>query len=130
MLTQKEQYMLADIEWQFGRFMRGEFGRNAWLENDIIRIYVRISNRKLGNHRLREVIDVANISIDDEYRGKGICTEVFAMIERCVLPDTHIFVENVLSPTLLGILKRRGYKTSRRYSMKRWYCVYKSKKTI
>lgn len=101
-------HALRDIEKQIVSFLNGS-QRIAWLENDVIRLYVRHSERILGNRGMHPVFDVASISVADEYRGQGVARQVFDFIELHV--QRPIFVENVLSRSLRRMLKERGYKT-------------------
>lgn len=85
---------------------------NMWVENEMIRIFVRKKYMKVGNFKSRRVFEIANISVDHEHRGKGIGTAVFEMIEYMVGDECFVYVDKVLSRDLYRTLKKRGYKTS------------------
>jgi GNAT superfamily N-acetyltransferase len=84
---------------------------NKWLEYDHFRVYIRKAQRTLPPFRMFfDVIDVANISVQESHQGKGIFTEWLTAAEDIAKEtDRIVFVENVLNKKLAGWLERRGY---------------------
>lgn len=84
-----------------------------WLEGEQGQLYVRITTRCVEGVR-RRCIDVATVSIGDQYQRKGVFTELLAEMERTAgHHGVPLFVENVLSNELVTFLTKRGYTIER-----------------
>ena len=83
---------------------------NAWLDDNQLKVYVRITERYLDGERLPS-IDIANVEVVRELRGNGIFAGVLADIEQ-IAQDTGriVYVESILEPRLERFLQQRGYE--------------------
>lgn len=92
-----------DLTYQILRFWFRE-DRNAWVANEAGMIYVRRAKRP--NLTDEDVLDLATISIAEEYQGQGILTSVLDKLEMQTFP---IFIENVMDERLQRFFLKRGY---------------------
>ncbi len=76
--------------------------RNTHLYGNTGRVYVRKSMRYVGG-KMSKLIDLANISIDEQYQGQGIykSLEKIAHTEACKNNFAGIYVESVLNPQFI-----------------------------
>lgn len=83
---------------------------NYWLREKHMNVYVRKSIHALS-HQIAECLDIANIEVDEKYRGKGIFTAFLARAEQQAIlaGKDAVYVESILNPKLLGMLIKRGY---------------------
>ena len=79
---------------------------NAWLGDNILKVYVRKHNRYFDGSYLY-VFDVANIgTIPKKHQGKGYFKALMVKIESLGIP---VFVENIHNPALATMLQKNGY---------------------
>ena len=82
-----------------------------WLYFPPLHIYVRLANRYLGpNNTVVPTLDLSNMSVDEDQRGKGIMTAFAAQAE--ALADElglYVFVESIQEERFAKFWERRGY---------------------
>ena len=79
----------------------------AWVDTDIIRVYMRKSFRPLGGN-LKQCLDVGSISIQEEYRGKGLCS-FFLSKTHAFNPYDATYIESILNPIIEQWCIRRAW---------------------
>ena len=86
---------------------RSEFNRRGWFNHRIGQIYFRAASRYLKDYGIVETLDIANISINLKFQGKG----VFSLLIKSLTDSTDrvIFVESVLNKRLDDYLSRTGW---------------------
>jgi hypothetical protein len=93
---------------QILKFLEQEYPRNAWLRSGPFQLYVRRGVHLLD--KMRDTLDLANMEIEEAYRGLGTFTQFIDSLEEIQLPNVEvIFVENVLQPRFQAFWARRGY---------------------
>lgn len=127
MLSRSEKQAFEDICRKIISFMDSSY-RNQNLENDIIRIYARRSVRPLRGRKFVPCFDLARIGINDESRGKGLCTQILLRIEdECEKRGFSVYVEQVLSRNLSRILQKMGYRYINCNGTKSFYKIFTTK---
>ena len=108
--------VVLELEKELRKFLLGENNR-SWLKvDDYMEVYVRKSQRLTNSGRMISCLDLANISISEEHRRKGLCKAVLSLFER-VNPYDAVFLENVLNPQLFEhVIKREGWTLARESS--------------
>jgi GNAT superfamily N-acetyltransferase len=99
---------LAEIARELDEFIERP-QRNAWLYADHIHVYVRKARRLAPDKSMVATLDVANVEVEDGYRGEGIFTAFLRVASRTA--HSHgmvIFVENVLNEQLALHLRESG----------------------
>jgi hypothetical protein len=96
---------MMDITDVFDKFMAGEV-RNAWIEDDALRVYIRKGNRYI-NRKHVQTIDVANIMSNPKHQGKGFFKAFMQYVESYNMP---VYVENIFNPALTDMLIKNGYE--------------------
>jgi hypothetical protein len=81
------------------------FNSREWLQGDYTRVYVRRTRHWLNNE-WQQTLDIANITVDEEFMGRGIFKNLIAWLEA---RKYAIYVENVLNEQLRGFLLRNGF---------------------
>lgn len=83
--------------------------RNAWVELDKMRVYVRKGSMRYINKKAVTTFDVATVEVDAAHRGQGVFTRFLESLEESL--DSPIYVENVLEKRFQDFFrKRKGYK--------------------
>lgn len=100
-------------------------GYNLWTQQGHVNAYLRLCRRNmstgLSNRQAAaqgatrytvEVLDIANISVEDEKQGKGLFRLWYAQAEELAREYNlgGIYFENVLNPTLQSFCERHGFK--------------------
>ena len=77
---------------------------NKWLSNHQFEIYVRkgIHNVNGVSHKF---LNIANIEVHEELRGRGIFKKVLALCQQ-MTPFDGVYVESILSPELFFYLSK------------------------
>lgn len=86
------------------QFITQTYIRNAWIEEDYVKIYVRKSIRNI-NGKLFHFLDLASIEVEEEYQNSGIFTKLITDI-LSIYPDLNIFVEAILNPIIPHVLNK------------------------
>lgn len=79
---------------------------NPWLRGDYAEAYVRLGSHRILNNIQYRTFDLANVSVDPEFRGQKVLTNLLAFLETKGLP---LFIENVIDPRFQDFFERRGY---------------------
>jgi GNAT superfamily N-acetyltransferase len=86
---------------------------NTWISYPEFHVYVRKGTRKIpGFLGYQQTFDVANITVEEAHRGKGLFTWWLGILEteaKHVYDYDGIYVENVLNDRLREFLRQRGY---------------------
>jgi len=90
--------------------------RSHWLEIGPMLVYVR-KGTHLISAGLVKTFDVANISVNEEERGKGWFTALLDVLEARWNGHHVIYVEQILEPRLYSFLENRGYISVNEMSM-------------
>ena len=117
---------LLEFSFQFNDFLNSG-ARNIVIETKLIRLYTRKSLRSFDGITFVECIDIANITIDERVRRRGICSGVIFYAEEACLnrnkfpvlyPISYperattkrgVFIESVLTQEFAESLIVRGY---------------------
>jgi hypothetical protein len=70
--------------------------RNAWIENKVMKAYVRKSKRLINDQELSDCLDLATMEIDEKHQGKGLGSD-FIRLAHEANPYEFTFLENVLN---------------------------------
>lgn len=89
----------------FQEFLANPQQRSAWVKFENINLYIRRSTRVLGGTLSVECFDFANMDAEEATRGSGNLWRAVDM----AFETRAVYFENVLSPTLLASLQRRGW---------------------
>ena len=93
----------------FEKFVKGP-SRVAWLDHGgFMKIYVRKGIHRDHEGNNREFIDLANIHVNEGYRGQGRFTNLLCQLEERRYYE-GIFVESILNQRLWEFLIARGYQ--------------------
>lgn len=83
--------------------------RNLWLEDDVMRVYVRKGMHILSQgQRASITLDIAAVEVDEEKRGRGHWSEFLTKAHE-MNPWDATFVECVHNPELAASLMRQGW---------------------
>ena len=87
---------------------------NRWFSCPVLEIYIRRSFHSLpsrdGKLVVTNTLDLANVTVNDEYRGKGYFTHLLRNIEKmAAYHQLTLYVENILEPRLASFLEREDY---------------------
>jgi len=97
---------------------------NTWLRNSASQVYLRKRNlyyqqdkkifANIPNFSEREclnILEMANISVSKELRGKGIFKTIISLFERIARQHGYdgVLIENVLNPVIIPFLVRQSY---------------------
>lgn len=82
--------------------------RNEWITVGPVSAYVRNTRRVLNDNVFIATLDIANITISDQYTGVGIGT---AIIEQCHQQNPHgaTFIESLVNDGWYARLKSNGW---------------------
>ena len=75
--------------------------RNAWIDNDSIKIYIRKSKRVFKGN-VYDFFDFANIEVTEP--GTGLFTKILEKFEE-IYPTKNIFIESVLTERFSNYIK-------------------------
>jgi hypothetical protein len=81
--------------------------RNCYLEDDSIRVYVRKGDHLVDGKPTR-TLDIANVVVPEEKRGRGVFGAFLKHAEGKGLP---VRIENIARPELVVGMVRHGYRT-------------------
>jgi len=82
---------------------------NAWIKEPYLQLYIRKSTR-LYNKQIYQCLDLANILVQTNYRGKGIFTKFLTRFEPLAFSlNKTIFVESILNYNLKNFFLKSGY---------------------
>lgn len=81
--------------------------RNAWIENEIIKVYVRKGRHILAGE-VRTTLDIAAVSVQEEFSRQGIFKS-FLKFAHETNPFQATFVECVHNEILASFLLRNGW---------------------
>lgn len=70
--------------------------------------YARFGQRVLGNIVYHNVLDIANITVEEHLRGTGVFTRLVTKL-RIDHPTVHLYVENA-APRFQRLLHRLGFR--------------------
>lgn len=75
-----------------------------------IRVYVRLTTRRMGE-AIGRTLDLADIEVDDDYRGQGIFRRFLDHAEKLACRQgMSVYVESILNPWVIEALQRRDYE--------------------
>jgi hypothetical protein len=77
-------------------------------EPDFNVLYVRITRRHVNGAEYRPVLDVADVNVRGDRRGRGVFTTFLDRV-RDQYPALHLFVENVIEERFQKHLERYGF---------------------
>lgn len=80
-----------------------------WFENEQLKIYIRYTPKRFINGNYISTIDIASITVNEEYQNKGIFTNLLSNIEN-KFNKIPIYVESILNDDFKQWLIKRGYK--------------------
>lgn len=81
--------------------------RNAWLDVDEWKVYVRKTSYRRFNDQLYVCLDIASVDVLPEYQNTGLFS---GFLDEIISKYRfNIFVENIGNPVLLELLLRRGF---------------------
>ncbi len=103
-INEFDQYE-ADIFIQLEQFMQSPL-RNKWLEDDNIKVYVRKSQRNIGQNKLYSFLDLASFEVVEQ--NKGTFTNFLTELLRRY-PNVNLYVESILNPKVESILKKFNF---------------------
>lgn len=86
--------------------------RAAWIrEEGDLAVYVRRGHRPAAGGGIGVWLDLANMEVDEELRGRGAFGRFLERAEKAALAAEleGVWVENVINERLRGFLERRGY---------------------
>lgn len=95
-------------------FLRSRYN-NQWLELEHMRVYVRKSQHYVEGNVVK-TFDVANVTVDEAMRGKGIFKSFLADVKKLLADPAlkgdieGIYAENVLNRRLEQSLPEMGFK--------------------
>lgn len=88
--------------------IRGKSHGNRWvLEPKFQGLYVRYGDRFINKHLHKDVLDIANVTVEEEYRRTGVFTALITRLRR-TYPEMSLYVENA-SSELKPLLVRMGF---------------------
>jgi len=84
---------------------------NAWLQLSVGKVYLRKAFHQLGVQReLNKTLDIANICIDEDKRGKGYFTELLDAIYSIACKyNMSLYIENVLDKRFQSFFLKKGF---------------------
>lgn len=89
---------------------KNQYSHRAWLENNVMRVYLRVAPRLIGG-RVVKCLDIANVTVQARHRHKGVFSEFLAACKmeaaKCGL--SHVFIENVATDRFANYFDRKGY---------------------
>ncbi len=97
---------------RFLRFLASTsmFGLAEWIEAEGVSIYIRLGTRLVPGTLTRiRTIEVANITIREDLRGKGRYSTLLALIDAVAGPRM-VYIENVHNKAQHPIYLRRGFQ--------------------
>lgn len=71
-------------------------------------LYVRVTRHFVGGIAYRPVLDIADVTVREDWRGRGIFTDFLDRV-RDQYPALHLYVENVMEPRFQKHLERYGF---------------------
>jgi len=71
-------------------------------------LYVRLTRHYIGDTAYRPVLDIADVNVREDRRGRGIFTDFLDRV-RDTHPTLHLYVENVMNPRFQKHLERYGF---------------------
>lgn len=80
-----------------------------WFENDQMRIYIRYTPMRLINGNYISTIDIASVSINENFQNKKLFTNLLSNIEN-KFNKIPIYIESILNDNFKDWLIKRGYK--------------------
>jgi hypothetical protein len=100
MLEQDELQLAPAIEAQLNEFLV-ERSNNRWLMSEQVEVYVRKSRRLIGGVAV-PMLDLANITVAESLRRRGLFKQVFALLQSKCADGAYggVFIENVLASHL------------------------------
>jgi hypothetical protein len=95
----------------FKEFIQDESTNRSWINEEHICVYVRRSKRFIDG-QLKDCLDLANVSVDEEERGKGIFSKFLIHFEKeAVNLNRTVYLENVLEKRLQKhLMEVKNYK--------------------
>lgn len=90
-----------------------QFSVRQWLKTKKVEVYVRITQRYLGEGTV-ESIDIANLEIKKEKnRGKGWFTSFLDQVEELAIKSGRcVYIESIQQERFAAFFIRRGYSRS------------------
>mgnify|MGYP001591645878 FL=1 len=87
-------------------FLNGKL-RNVWITTKKLSVYVRKGHHYI-NGKIHDTLDIANISVNKKYGGKGIGMQ-FINEAHETHPYSFTYIENVLNPSFDEKLRKGGW---------------------
>lgn len=107
-LMRRLDEFILEAEAQVGSGDRRRIERRE-IRTDHVQVYIRTGLRGVPDtHRMAMTFCLADITIDEDYRSRGILHLTMAWLEQRQ-PLDGIYVENVINERLAFFLERRGY---------------------
>jgi len=79
--------------------------RNSYITEDTVTIYLRKSMRLIEG-RILPCIDIANISVGEQSRGKRVFTNYMKMLVEDYGKENNLYVESILNSVIIPTLER------------------------
>lgn len=103
--------MKTHLQLELDRFLASQH-RNLWIEDDIMKVYVRQANRIFHGIGFHKCLDIASVEVKNPKNwGKGFFT-AFLNYAISVNPHNYLYVENVQEPRFRNYFRRRGWLPS------------------
>lgn len=81
---------------------------NQWLQDDVMKVYVRKGRHMVYPGKLSVTLDIASVEVDEDKQGQGYWTEFLDKAHE-MNPWEVTYVENILNPILSTSLIRHGW---------------------
>lgn len=102
------------VESQLGQIARQRFYFGP------IELWARLAARLVGD-KVERTLDLADVTIKDDYQGKGLFSALLAHMEAVAERNgLALYVESISSPIIRQALIRRGYSFSPGFSCNAW----------
>lgn len=83
------------------------YNRDYVIEDNFESLYVRYCDKYINGTIIRGVLDIANVTVEDGHRGKGVFTRLLKRL-RDTYPELPIHIENALNPRFQNHLRKLG----------------------
>lgn len=81
---------------------------NLWLQDDVMKVYVRKGRHIISSGKISTTLDVANVEVDEAKQGQGYWTKFISEAHK-LNPWEATFIELVHNPILFASLMKRGW---------------------
>jgi hypothetical protein len=93
---------------EFIKDSENSYTNNLWLQDDIMKVYVRKGRHMVYPGKLSTTLDIAAVEVDEDKQGQGYWTDFLDKAHE-MNPWEATYVENTLNPVLATSLIRHGW---------------------